>query len=123
VVYEGEVIVDIMVRGKFAWINVNDGRAAIGVWVEKDLIRNILHTGNYKTNGSWIRVNGVFKRACPEHGGDLDIHAKTIKVLRSGSIREESIPPFKVRLIIILFVICLVTVIIYFIRLVYGKGS
>ena len=44
VVYEGEVIGDIMVRGAFAWINVNDGKNAIGIWLEKDLSKDIFFT-------------------------------------------------------------------------------
>ncbi|MCM8823992.1 MAG: DNA-binding protein, partial [Candidatus Omnitrophica bacterium] len=36
IIYEGEVIGDIMLRGKYAWINVNDGKGTIGVWVDRD---------------------------------------------------------------------------------------
>ncbi len=84
VVYEGEVIGDIMVRQGYAWINVNDGKNAIGVWAPKDLIKDLRYTGSYKSKGDWIEVQGVFARACPQHGGDIDIHAQRIRTISAG---------------------------------------
>ena len=48
VVYTGEVIGDIMIRGDYAWINLWDGKNAIGIWVRKDLVKDITYTGSYK---------------------------------------------------------------------------
>jgi hypothetical protein len=91
VVYEGEVIGDIMVRGEFAWINVNDGKNAIGIWIDKNLTRDIQYSGSYKFKGDWIEITGVFQRACPQHGGDLDIHAQSIKNIQRGRLVQERI--------------------------------
>jgi hypothetical protein len=123
ITYQGEIIGDIMVRGEFAWINVNDGKNAIGAWIDKNLTKDILYTGSYKTKGDWIEVTGIFQRACLEHGGDLDIHAKAMKILEKGSLSEKQIPPLKIKLIIAFMAICLVLTIIYFIKLGYGKRS
>ncbi|MCM8827251.1 MAG: DNA-binding protein [Candidatus Omnitrophica bacterium] len=98
IIYEGEVIGDIMLRGKYAWINVNDGKGTIGVWVDRDLAKEVSFTGNYRYNGDWIEIKGIFNRACLQHGGDLDIHAKTIRIIRKGSLREDKIPAFKINL-------------------------
>ncbi|MHB8896748.1 MAG: hypothetical protein ACYC99_16460 [Candidatus Geothermincolia bacterium] len=38
----------------------------------------------YKYKGSTVRVVGVFHRACEQHGGDTDIHADAVEVLRKG---------------------------------------
>lgn len=84
VVYEGEVIGDVMVRGRYAWINVNDGNNALGIWIDKDSTKDITYTGSYKTKGDWTEVTGVFQRACPQHGGDLDIHAQSLRKLMPG---------------------------------------
>lgn len=84
VVYEGEVVGEIMARGSHAWLNCNDGSSALGIWAPKDLIGNFF-TGNFKTTGDTIRVTGIFNRACAEHGGDLDIHASSITILKSGN--------------------------------------
>jgi hypothetical protein len=85
VVYKGEAIGDIMVRGENAWINVNDGTIAIGIWIRKELIKDIVYTGSYKVKGDLVEITGKFNRACIEHGGDLDIHAQSLTKLSSGS--------------------------------------
>jgi len=84
VTYKGEVIGDVMKRTNFAWVNVNDGINAIGIWVPLSLTREIIYTGSYKAKGDIIEVSGIFNRACPEHGGDLDIHAQTLRKIDSG---------------------------------------
>jgi len=85
VAYKGEVIGDIMVRGDHAWLHVNDGHIAIGVWAPKELIRDISYVGDYQRKGDIVEVSGTFHRSCPEHGGDLDIHASAIKKIASGT--------------------------------------
>jgi hypothetical protein len=89
VTYKGEVIGDIMVRKGSAWINVNDGINAIGIWSNKDLVKDILYTGGYKSRGDIIEVKGIFHRACLEHGGDLDIHIDELRKINSGMIIRE----------------------------------
>ena len=83
--YKGEVIGDVMIRGDYAWLHVNDGTIAIGIWVPKTLIGDIRHAGDYHKKGDIVEVSGTFHRSCPEHGGDLDIHASEINKVTSGS--------------------------------------
>lgn len=91
VVFKGEVIGDIMARGEFAWININDGVNAIGIWSKKDLAKDIVYAGSYKSKGDIIEVKGIFHRACLEHGGDLDIHIDELYKINSGmEIKEEA---------------------------------
>ncbi len=89
--YAGEVIGEVMFRGDYAWVNVNDKVNAIGVWAGKNLIQDITRAGNYKTIGDSVSVRGIFHRSCIEHGGDLDIHAVSLKKIRDGSHIEEII--------------------------------
>lgn len=91
VVYKGEVIGDVMRRGNYAWINVNDGERAIGIWLPADLTKEIAHTGSYKSIGDQIEITGVFHRACPEHGGDLDIHAQFLRKINSGRLIQNKL--------------------------------
>jgi hypothetical protein len=84
VVYRGEVVGDIMRRDRHAWLSINDGYSAIGIWISKELIEDIQYIGSYKAKGDIVEVSGLFNRSCPEHGGDLDIHAKTITKIASG---------------------------------------
>ncbi|MCK9614044.1 MAG: DNA-binding protein [Candidatus Omnitrophica bacterium] len=120
IVYTGEVIGDVMIRGKFAWINVNDTKNAIGIWLSKDFAKEILYTGSYRAKGDIVEVKGKFNRACTEHGGDLDIHASTLQVIQKGANVDEVISPRKIKVAITFLIICLTLTVIYFIRLGYG---
>ena len=73
-----------MLRGEFAWVNINDGDNAVGVWMKASLAKEINFTGSYKTQGDKVEVAGIFHRACLEHGGDLDIHAQSLRKLENG---------------------------------------
>ncbi len=87
--YEGEVIGDIMARGQYVWINVNDGKNAVGIWADKSLAKEITFQGGYRHKGDAIRIYGIFHRSCPEHGGDLDIHASTVEIIAPGRKTPE----------------------------------
>jgi hypothetical protein len=109
VAYEGEVIGEVMPRGAFAWVNINDGKNAIGCWMQLDLARAIQHAGSYKAKGDWIEASGIFNRACPEHGGDLDIHVRALRTVYSGRQFSEHAHPGKQNLALILLgAICLI---------------
>ena len=94
--YKGEVIGDIMIRGDHAWLHVNDGTIAIGIWAPKAMIEDIRYVGNYQIKGDIVEVLGTFHRICPEHGGDLDIHASEIKKVILGSLVMQPISRKKV---------------------------
>ena len=84
IVYEGEVVGDILYRGAFAWLAVSDGNNTIGCYVTQADAEQISSVGGYGKTGDKVRISGVFHRACAEHGGDLDIHALTVTVLSAG---------------------------------------
>jgi hypothetical protein len=121
VVYRGEVVGDVMLRGDYAWVNINDGQAAIGAWMPKKLAQEIKYTGGYKTIGDLVEVNGIFNRNCSIHGGDLDIHVKAIKILRPGYAVSENISNAKFKLAIILFIVCLMVIMVYFVKIGYKR--
>ncbi len=98
VIYQGEVIGEIMQRGTHCWININDSQNALGIWIDKNLLTDIAYLGNYKARGDWVEIRGTFNRSCPEHGGDLDIHALSLRKIEAGRLVEESFEPAKLRL-------------------------
>lgn len=102
IAYSGEVIGEVMLRGEFAWVNINDGQNALGVWMSVVLAQEIKFTGNYKSRGDNLEITGVFHRACLEHGGDLDIHAQSLRKLGNGRIVQEKLNLDKVSLSLIL---------------------
>ncbi len=101
VTYEGELIGDVMLRGNYAWLNLNDGENALGIWAPKSFTNIINYTGGYKAKGDWLRVNGEFHRACPEHGGDLDIHAKNVEKINAGRATNERVNTSKIYVVLI----------------------
>ena len=100
ITFKGEAIGECMVRGKMAWIHLNDDAymeknieegAALGgynsghaVWVSAEMARKIRFFGDFKHDGDIVKVVGVFNAACREHGGDMDIHASSMEILRVG---------------------------------------
>ncbi|MFH1441882.1 MAG: DNA-binding protein [Candidatus Omnitrophota bacterium] len=115
IVYSGEVIGDIMDRGDHAWVNLSDGKNALGIWAGKLLLnkQDILYTGGYKSIGAELEIEGIFHRSCLDHGGDLDIHAISIRKLSNGRIVRHEIDPLKKKIVFILSgVLCLVLILI-----------
>jgi hypothetical protein len=115
----GEAIGDVMVRGTYAWITVNDDRyskksieeggeligmsnSGMGVWVLERDTRDINIYGGYKNKGADVRVTGVFHRACHEHGGDTDIHATSLEVLKPGYPFSHRFPYYKLLAVLLL---------------------
>ena len=92
VVFEGEAVGDLLVRGDHAWINVSDGANAVGVWAPSEMVPASLGFGRYGVVGDRLRIVAVFYRSCAEHGGDFDLHAASIEVVASGKTVPESIP-------------------------------
>ena len=82
--FSGEAIGSALARGGMAWVNIADPGGAMGVWMSAEAVRSIRYFGSYSFRGDELRVKGVFHRACGEHGGDMDIHAMEIEVIRLG---------------------------------------
>jgi hypothetical protein len=112
VVYKGEVIGDIMMRGDFAWVNVSDGNNAIGVWLSRELAEKIKFTGSYHSIGDQLEITGTFHRNCTQHGGDMDIHAQDMRIIQSGKAVSEELNTTKRNAVYTLLVV-LVMVIIF----------
>ena len=104
IVFTGEVIGDVLNRGDYVWLNVSDGNNAIGVWAQRDLAQEIQVAGRYAQHGDIIRVMGTFNRACPDHGGDLDIHAKQITLVQRGYPVQHDVVRWKVYFACFLFI-------------------
>ena len=84
VTFTGELIGDVMLRGDHVWLNVLDDSNAIGIWAERSVLDSITSIGRYEQTGDTMQIKGVFHRACQEHGGDMDLHAEQIIVIKAG---------------------------------------
>jgi len=118
VTFHGEAIGEVMVRGDYAWIHLNDDaymvknveegaklggyNSGMAVWIPASLTKPIDTYGDYQHEGSIVEIQGVFNGACKEHGGDMDIHATTLKVLREGHVVVDAVKPWKAGLAVVL---------------------
>lgn len=102
VIYQGEAIGEVMTRGNYSWVNLNDGENAIGIWMPNNFLGLISFIGSYTARGDWLEASGIFNRACKMHGGDLDIHATHLAKIRDGRQVKHRLVAEKQRLSIIL---------------------
>jgi len=104
---EAEAIGEVLERGDHAWINVNDGSNAIGIYMTADQSKIVKTFGDYFNTGDKLRITGVFYRACIEHGGEMDIHATSVTVIRSGQTSSHPISPLEFAVTVILLSLAL----------------
>lgn len=109
----GEVIGERMDRGNNSWVNINDGTNAIGIWISKMDVEKINNYGNYDYEGDTVKITGTFNRACKEHGGEADLHNKSIEIIEDGHLVKEEISFAKIMIAAVLSIITLVMSIIY----------
>lgn len=90
-----EAIGEKMERKEGTWVNVNDGTNAIGVWMDKLTADRIGYFGDYSHKGDTLRITGTFSRACLVHGGEPDIHAEMLEIVKSGEEIIHRVSPAK----------------------------
>lgn len=95
VTIEAEAIGEVLERGEFAWVNINDKTNAIGVYVPIEEAKKIKFFGDYKHTGDTVRFSAVFHNACVEHGGEMDLHATSITIVKTGSSTDHPIEALK----------------------------
>jgi hypothetical protein len=121
VAFTGEAIGESMARGAMAWIHLNDDAykdknieegAELGgynsghaVWLPDELAGRISFFGDYKHEGDVVKVQGTFNAACPEHGGDMDIHATSLEVVTPGHTVPHTLNRTRLAVAAALFVI------------------
>jgi hypothetical protein len=96
VVFEGECIGAVLMRGSYAWLSVNDGSSAIGVLVSADMARSVKSLGNWKQTGDRVRITGTMLVASEAHGGETFVEAEKLEVIKSGRAREHPITASRV---------------------------
>lgn len=91
VIVNGEALVEIMERGKDAWVNINDGSNAMGVFMSLEEARKIKSFGEYHTIGDKIEIEAIFNRSCKAHGGDMELHLIKYRTIIPGYNRVTQI--------------------------------
>ncbi|ADL41587.1 hypothetical protein COB47_0233 [Caldicellulosiruptor obsidiansis OB47] len=101
--FQGEAIGEVMKREKYAWVNIHDGQNAIGVFMKYEDAKKIRYLGRYLVKGDIVLVKGIFNRSCKVHGGDTDIHALQVQIVKRGYKMQEQINKTKAAFAILIF--------------------
>lgn len=101
VAFVGEAVGEAMFRGGHAWLQLNDDpyrapaateaartlhgyNSGLAAWAPERLARDVRRFGGYRGRGDLVRVLGTFHATCPEHGGDMDLHVASLRVVEEG---------------------------------------
>ena len=113
IILKGEAIGEAMNRGKYSWVNISDGSTAMGIWLESGEAKDIKNFGKYGHKGDILEVTGTFNRACSEHGGDMDVHAISVKIIDAGGSVAIPISSNK-KIISLMFAVITLTLILLY---------
>lgn len=121
VIFTGEAIGDLMKSGENYWINVKDGDAVIGVFLEKKDAEKIKYLGRYGVKGDILKIEGIYHANCPTHYGERDVHAIKVEVIDRGKILKREI---ELKKVILSFILAITTLLfIYYSHKVPHKGN
>jgi len=113
IVIEAEVILEVLERNDFAWINVNDGSNAIGVYLPIKMTQELTFFGDHSHIGDIVRIEGIFYRNCIEHGGEMDIHATRLTIVQKGFKVEREVSVWKFAIAFISVSLSVIVLLIY----------
>ena len=107
--FHGEVVGQPIYEKKGVFVNVMDQEFnALGIYMDKSMVAKITHYGRYGTRGDFVKVSGIFHKVCTQHGGDTDLHADEIQILKKGEIiPKPKVSPVKIILSFLLPLIVL----------------
>ena len=111
VAIKGEAIGDIMVRGEFAWLNIQDVYNVVGVWAPRVYLKDIQTLGDYFHQGDIVKIRGRFMRADPDLAGEFCVKADSVFVLSPGGPLPHKLSENKIKLVKILFAFAVVLLI------------
>lgn len=90
---EGEVVGEPVNAGTgLKWVSVNDDSGqGIAVLMTDEQLRAVESYGSYHQTGTTVEVTGIYHVACPDHQGELDVHATSVELVKTGTRIEHSI--------------------------------
>jgi len=113
---EAEVIGNPLKGVNGVWLNVKSGESNIGVFsLDAAVLESIKYWGSYGQKGDKLKIKGIFYKNCPLHQIS-DIHLNSLAVIEKGCENKMAVSSERIRLAVMLFIICLTTGLIYFIK-------
>jgi len=119
----GEVIGEELKADNGIWINISSGPEAIGVFSSnRQSFTSIKHWGAYGERGDRVTVSGIFHKNFIS-GGASAIYLNSIKIVQQGFKNNIKISLIKQQLALVLFGMCSLSGIIYFIKIKLWKKN
>ncbi|MFZ2959923.1 MAG: hypothetical protein WA705_23840 [Candidatus Ozemobacteraceae bacterium] len=79
---QGELVGEPLLDSGGVWLNILEDGNPMAVFCSAPLASMAVRLagGNHGRIGNRIRVEGILRRICPDHGGDLDFHAISCEI-------------------------------------------
>ena len=93
--FTGEAVGGVVNAGEgYKWANISGtSNAVISVYLSDDFAKLIQNVGDYHTTGTTLKITGTYHIACPEHEGELDVHASAAEVTDNGGPVTHMVVP------------------------------
>lgn len=86
------------------WANMlGASNSVISVYLTDEQAALIQYAGDYHNTGTMLKIVGIYHIACPEHQGELDVHATSAEVVDSGGPVTHLVEPGK---LVFAFIAC-----------------
>ncbi len=108
VIFKGEAIGDLMPRGDYVWLNVQDDFGTIAIWAPQKMVQMVEYIGDYKNRGDTLEIEGQFFRADPKKGGESYVLAQRIKLIDRGYPTTHTLSPLKIEVTVLLLMAAVV---------------
>lgn len=124
--FSGEVVGDVLNADEGCkWINLRgSSNSVISGYVTDEQASLIQNVGDYHATGTTLQVVGTYHVACPEHQGELDVHAASVEVIDSGGPVIHLVSPGRLGLATGLCVLAALVLVAYiWARWYYGRQA
>ena len=113
--FVGEAVGDLVNAGEgYKWANISGtSNAVISVYMPDDLAKLIQNIGDYHETGTSLKITGTYHIACPEHEGELDVHANAAEFTDNGGPVTHMIVPGRLQAAFALCVIAGLLLMLY----------
>ena len=107
--FSGEVVGDVVNADEgYKWVNLmGTANNVIGVRLTDVQAARIQNVGGYHKSGTVLQVTGAYHVACPEHQGELEVHALSVEVLDNGGPATHMI---STRWLVISVLLCVLSI-------------
>lgn len=109
-VIQGELVGEPLLDSGGVWLNILEEGNPMAVFCGDTLasMAATLAGGNHGRIGNRIRVEGILRRICPDHGGDLDFHAISCTIIGAPKEIQDLPKPEELIILSVLSLLALV---------------